>query len=449
MWKIGNLLSLKSFGIYKSFGVTRIFWPKINKIINIKAYEEFRKYNHKVKSKEDLENYKIKNILIGDLIYDSYLKKKLYPTIDINSSEFKNFFLDSLKLFFYWENYFKYNTISSAVLYHSVYLSALPLRFSISKKIPTYIINIEKLYSLNAKRYFYGLEYLNYKKIFNSFSNRQKKKNLELGKMKLLNRFNGNLSSDMMYTSKTAFGKTTGKRVLKKTKRLKILIAPHSFSDTPHAFGNNFFPDHYEWLESLGKISNKTQYDWYIKCHPDYTSYFDNTISIVKKFVKKYPKIIYLNSNTSHNQIIRDGIDYVLTVYGTIAGEYPYFGVNSINASTHHTQANYNFTVNPKNTKEYLKILNNLKKPHKVNKKKQILEHHYMKYEYFNNRWFFNDLNKVKYSIKGYKNLNGIRLYKYWIDNFDPKLHKARYENIKEFVNSEKYVLTENSKRNN
>ena len=181
MWKIGNLLSLKSFGIYKSFGVTRIFWPKINKIINIKAYEEFRKYNHKVKSKEDLENYKIKNILIGDLIYDSYLKKKLYPTIDINSSEFKNFFLDSLKLFFYWENYFKYNTISSAVLYHSVYLSALPLRFSISKKIPTYIINIEKLYSLNAKRYFYGLEYLNYKKIFNSFSNRQKKKKFRVG----------------------------------------------------------------------------------------------------------------------------------------------------------------------------------------------------------------------------------------------------------------------------
>ena len=72
-----------------------------------------------------------------------------------------------------------------------------------------------------------------------------------------------------------------------------------------------------------------------------------------------------------------------------------------------------------------------------------------MKYEYFNNRWFFNDLNKVKYSVKGYNNLTRIELYKYWIDNFDPKLHKAIYENIKEFVNSEKYVLTENSKRNN
>ena len=29
LWYFGNLLSLKTFGIYKSFGVAKIFWPKI------------------------------------------------------------------------------------------------------------------------------------------------------------------------------------------------------------------------------------------------------------------------------------------------------------------------------------------------------------------------------------------------------------------------------------
>lgn len=99
-WKLGNLFSLRSFGIYKSFGVKNIFWPKMDYKIEKNALKEFKNYNKKIKSKEKLENYKINNILIGDLIYDSFLKKTLYPTIDINSDEFKEFFWTLLSYFF-------------------------------------------------------------------------------------------------------------------------------------------------------------------------------------------------------------------------------------------------------------------------------------------------------------------------------------------------------------
>ena len=74
--------------------------------------------------------------------------------------------------------------------------------------------------------------------------------------------------------------------MLKKSNKIKILIATHSFVDSPHCFGNNFFTDHYDWLDSLGKISNEVDYDWYIKCHPNPTLSFDNTIDITKKFVR-------------------------------------------------------------------------------------------------------------------------------------------------------------------
>jgi len=106
-WKIGNLLSISSFGVHRSFGVSDIFWPKINHEINLKALREFKSYDKTIKSNDDLEKYKIKDILVGDLIYDSFLKKTLLPTLDVGSKEFKFFFLDCLKLFYYWENYFK------------------------------------------------------------------------------------------------------------------------------------------------------------------------------------------------------------------------------------------------------------------------------------------------------------------------------------------------------
>ncbi len=443
-WKLGNLFSLRSFGIYKSFGVKNIFWPKMDYKIEKNALKEFKNYNKKIKSKEKLENYKINNILIGDLIYDSFLKKTLYPTIDINSDEFKEFFLDSIKLFFYWENFFFKKKISSVISFHGVYLAAMPLRFAISKNLPAYVANIEKLYCLNKNKILPGFEYTDYKKICNGLPTIQKNDKLKFTKEKLLKRFNGQLSSDLVYVSRNAYGKIKNKRILKKSKKIKILIAPHSFCDSPHAFGNAFFTDNFQWLESLGKISNETNYDWYIKCHPDYTTYFDNTIDLVKRYVKRYPKINYIDNKISHNQLIKEGVDYVLTVYGTIAGEYPFFGINVINASNNHTQINYDFTITPKNKKNYLEFLKNLKKPRSVKNQKQVLQHSYMKYEYFNNRWFFNDLNKVKHAVGGFRNFCRMELYKYWISNFNMKMHKDKYIKIKKFINSKDYILIDN-----
>ena len=147
-----------------------------------------------------------------------------------------------------------------------------------------------------------------------------------------------------------------------------------------------------------------------------------------------------------HNQLIKEGVDYVLTVNGSIGGEYPFFGVNVINASKNHTQENYNFTITPKNKKEYLYRLKNLKKPKKVKKMMQVLQHYYMKYEYFNTKWFFNDPNKVKYSVGGYPNLSALVLYKYWIMNFDLKAHDKKYEQIEQFINSRNYNYADQDK---
>jgi hypothetical protein len=442
LWKLGSLLSLKTFGIYNSLGAKNIFWPEINDEMKKKAINEFKQYEKKIKSNNGLQNYKINDILIGDLIYDSYLKRTLCPTLDINSLKFKNFFLDSLKLFFFWDNFFKKKKISSIVLYHSVYLGALPLRFGISKKIPTYILNVYKLYRVRKSRMFSGKEYLDYKKIFNKFSVNEKTNNLKIAKKKILCRLSGILTSDILFANKSAYSNISNSKIfLKKSQKIKILIAPHSFCDSPHVFGNSFFADTYIWLKHLGKISNQTNYDWYIKCHPDFNRYFDNTSLIIKDFVKKYPNIKYLEPSTPHTKIIKEGIDYVLTVYGSIAGEYPFLGVNAINASRNHSQIEYDFCINTKNKNEYLDLIRNLKKPQKVNKQKQVLEHYYMKYEYFNNKWFFDDLNKVKKDIKGYNNFFREEIYNYWINNFDLVEHKKKYSKIKKFINSSDYLM--------
>ena len=42
----------------------------------------------------------------------------------------------------------------------------------------------------------------------------------------------------------------------------------------------------------------------------------------LKDFVSRYPNIQYLSDEVSHNQLINEGINIVLTVYGSIGLEY-------------------------------------------------------------------------------------------------------------------------------
>ena len=77
--------------------------------------------------------------------------------------------------------------------------------------------------------------------------------------------------------------------------------------DSPHAFGNWFFSDFVDWLEYLGRISEKTNYEWYIKPHP-------NNLRRNKEFIdyylKKYPKFKLVPPNTSHYSL-KNKIDFV------------------------------------------------------------------------------------------------------------------------------------------
>ena len=71
-------------------------------------------------------------------------------------------------------------------------------------------------------------------------------------------------------------------------------------------YGNNLFPDFYEWLDFLGKMTNKTDYDWYIKTHPDYIP--EQWKLLINSVIRN--SIYYLLK--VYNQLLKEGIDTVL-----------------------------------------------------------------------------------------------------------------------------------------
>ena len=173
---------------------------------------------------------------------------------------------------------------------------------------------------------------------------------------------------------------TVKKLIFNNTKKLKILVATHCFTDAIHFYGKCLFPDFFEWLKFLGELSKKYNYDWYIKFHP---SEYDNNKKHFEYFEKNYKKFILLPKYTNNNDILKEGVDAVLTVFGSVGHEYPLFNIPVINASNIGAHKNYNFNFYPNNIKEYENLIKNIKKL-KINKNKikdEISEYVYMAYE--------------------------------------------------------------------
>ena len=137
--------------------------------------------------------------------------------------------------------------------------------------------------------------------------------------------------------------------------------------------------------------------------------------------LKSNKHIKLLPNNLSNKQIVNEGIDVVLTVYGTVASEFPYFFVPVINASPNpHT--GYNFSISPKNLKQYKKLILNLHKIKFRKKNKQELYEYYFMSRILNYRnWLTGNYDDLLKSVGGYSNLQSNYFYKFWIKYFNYK----------------------------
>ena len=444
-WKIGNFLSLRNFGIYRSFGITKIFKPDISKKNQIKSEEYLDKIYSKLKNKEDILQIKFDDILVGDLIYDTYLKHYIKPTIDFKSKKFYLLLQNFLYLYLFWKSYFKNNKVSAVVGVHTPYSYGLILRIAIKKNIPTYAISSRFLYSLTKKMPYMHGQFKDFKKTFSKFDDRFKKKALLLAKKKLELRFEGVAGAkvDLISNEKSSFGKKINKQLIKQNDNIKVLITPHDFFDAVHIYGETLFEDFYEWLEFLGHFSKKTNYDWYIKNRPNFPGKFQiyqpHTNNIIKKFVQKYPNIKLLPNEYSHKQIINEKIDFVLTCYGSVGVEYPYFNIPVINSSINNPHINYKFNIQPKTKNEYKNYLTNLSKIKKKKlkfSKKEIHEYYFMRHIYTNKNWLIDDLPKMIDYVGGYDGQWTNKFYDYWVSNLTASKNIKIINTIKNFIKS-------------
>ncbi len=439
-WKnfLSGLFRLPYERVFSSFGTELFLNLNLSRSQRERSKELFAEVYASLKNERDIENIIVDEVWIGDLIYDSYLRENSVPTIDICEDAFVRSLRKSLEIYVFWRDYMNMHPVKAINVSHCVYNLAIPLRVAISRGIPAYQINASHVYHLSEHNLYAYNDFFKFRELFHRLPTDVQLAGLEHAKQRIELRFGGKVGVDMGYSTKSAYGEHKGERLLEESVRTKILIATHCFFDSPHSYGRNLFPDFYTWLDFLGGMTLDTDYDWYIKTHPDYLA---GTKEIIDSFIKKYPKFHLLPADSSHHQIIDEGINVALTTYGTIGFEYAALDIPVINASVNNPHIAYNFNIHPKSVEEYREILKNLDQIDLKIDKKEVYEYYFMKHIYNINDWLFDSYTQMVEDLGGYSEQFTSRVYKYWIHRWTPGRHAEILAALNSFIDSGDFRL--------
>lgn len=436
------ILKFKVKKIFASFGVSKFLDNNVSdhtalsyKLLNILMSE--------IKNKTDLLNLTIDGIWVGDIIYDQYLGQYKVPTVKLKSEELRKTLFEFCNLYYHWKSLFSKKNIKSVVISHACYFMGLPGRMAIEYEIPVYQANLQTIYYLSKKNIFPSSEFHSYKDKFEKLEDEKKKKGIMEARRRLNLIFEGNINIDQFYIKNSAYSQNKiSAKIIENKSPIKILIASHSFYDAPNGLGKTLFSDFFEWLEFIGELSNKTKYEWYIKTHPGIDILDKKTID---SFVSRFKRIILVPDKTSHNQLINEGINIVMTVYGSIGIEYAAKNITVVNASLNNPHINYDFNINPQSQDELKNIILNLENYVNLDIRiDDVYQCYYMKYLYYDHNIFFSEFKSVMDKIGGYYSLYSANIYKEWMNYLTTEKQNKIELNLKKFVLSGDYKIKSN-----
>jgi len=341
--------------IYASFGASHHLEVQLTSKQYRKCTEMFRQVCADTRSPEELFELTIDGVWVGLDIYESTLRIGK-PTVELHDYHTNHSLFQALKYFIYFTDLMKSGRIKAVALSHDCYVQMGTLmKIAYRHHIPVYFANPFEMMRSTGTHDIYE-KFKKYPEYFNALEQADRNSLIDKARRALTKRIGGAVGVDMSYQTKSAFGGDSLERQTNHSDNLKILVATHCFYDNPHAYSRMTFRDFYLWMEFLGEISTRTDYEWYIKPHRDY---LPGTMEILNNFARKYSKFKVINPETSFHQLRKEGVTVALTCYGSVGHELPLLGYRVINA-TYNPHSAYAFNTHCTTEEDYAEVLMHL-----------------------------------------------------------------------------------------
>ena len=394
----------------------KLKWSKLYSAIGICRFESIDNYNvfdilkslivslkisKKIKKKKDLKSVYYKNIFLGDLIIDTFIRYKMKPTVEIKTI-FLWYIIFKAVLSIKKTNFLtkKYD-IKKYIGSDTVYIShGIPVRVFKRKKIKCYscgelfnfITEVNNKYNSNTNVLSYNSEFQK----LNS-----KKQKLIHAKNQMDLKFKGIKDKSGQGISKNPFLYKKKHKNLKLNKINGVLFL-HDFYDAPHYYGPMLYNDHLDWTLETLKLIRKFKLPIGVKEHPN--AIYDSD-EIYRELRSSFSDIFWLPKDISNSYLLKlKNINFAISNYGSVLYEMAYLNKFSLSAGFNRTSA-FSCTYNPKNISDYKKKLVNLPKI-KTNIKSKKFKKDSFKIYYTS---YMRELEDIPSSVKQIK-LNEIRI---------------------------------------
>lgn len=376
----------KFLGFEKIVNSFRFKYLIFNPLILIKTFFHFLRYLIFF-IKNDLNNFinqfKINEIKIGDIIYDRYIRND-HSFLNPRFLDLKliRIFLTTVFKVYWIENYIKKEEIKLILINTHIYANNYSIAYKLAKKLK---INLLYLKDFQITYFKKGLISKKNDPRAITLDKIKKIKFLDKEKFLLLKYMKKRVSGKLPHFDvKNAFGskKNTIYKLLNKKEinlknySKKILLASHSLSDANHFYfelgSKSPFKDYYsQVVETLEFAMENKDIFFFVRPHP--SSSFWKEDGLIKKILDKYNahNICLLDNNINTNDAINIS-DTVITVYGTIGLESAsYYKKKPILAGSS-IYSNLGFTLDSKTKEEYFNHILSDKKNFNLSKVDQL-----------------------------------------------------------------------------
>ena len=402
-----KLLKNKYSKLYKIIGL-QSFWDLNNlKLLFIEKSEDIEiiskaeKIFNRLNNKEEILNLNIDKIYCGDLIYDTYIRFRNKPTVDINDKFLKKIIylsILSIRCFKKMQKKFKYKYFYTTYSTYIHYGLLVRVFLQMNVKVYSGITMAQYNKKLTKKDYFSVDNYREFPKIFSKLNAKNKRIRLSkkmVDKIFFKNRKNLQFND---YMEVDPFKKNN----IKLKKNYDGIVFLQNFFESQREWGKLVFPDIYEWINFTCDFIKKHKLNIAIKPHPNLSFSNNESVNIVNELKVKYKDIDWIDPSISNIELFKN-IKFGISAWGTILWELAYFNIHPISAGDHPAHK-YRIGFEPRSISQYKKILlsvDKLKYKNFVSKKK-ILEYCYM-YYLFNNDAYKTiareiSLNKIDFS---------------------------------------------------
>lgn len=449
--KMGPHMCFLQKTVFSSFNAHDFLTMELSQKQEYEAKELFNKIWPCLKTKYDWLDITIDGVNYGVEIY-RYFVRAYAARFDPKKyhNQMKVVLNDALRRIVYYNDYFNANSVVAVLANDGLYLEGILRIIAWKHNAKFYAVSWGRVHRFAnndiASITRYGR---NMREVFANLSTEEQDEGIAWAKNQLNKRFHGDTSEIKYMGNNTVYAEPITDRILRESDRIKVMICPHAIIDDPYPFGRFMFADHEDWLEYLGKMSEKTNYDWYIKYHPlagkESTDMWDSII-------KKYPNIHKLPLHCSPLQLRDEGINFALTLWGTIGHEYPLLGIQVINGGNN-PHEDFDFNWNAKDIDQYEDWLLHLDRLHKEINVEEVYQFYYVNFRlnlYLWDGYKDNFYPKRKtYTVGaphpqyinrdgvlvGYVEMYGDWLYRWFLDEEAEGNHKDLLNQCKEYIN--------------